>query len=122
LAKQKGTWLTKDEELHEAELLQRACYDALCRKKKKRKYSRAFQQIEFGYAGLDDYCRNLRRPGFWGGEVEMMVLTNMLHVPIYIYKPAAEMGGCEPSQAFSGIGVDSETKLTTALVYWSAVY
>lgn len=94
LARQQGKWLSKAEELDEAELLQRACHDALCRKKKSRTYADAWQQIEFGYGGLTPYCRNLKKPGFWGGEVEMMVLTKMLQVPFYVYKPAEEDGGC----------------------------
>ena len=31
------------------------------------------------------YCPRLRRPEFWGGDVELTVLSKLLQVPIFIY-------------------------------------
>ena len=45
----------------------------------------------YGYGDIKSYCRNLSKPTFWGGEVEMMVITKMLQVPIFVYQPAAEL-------------------------------
>lgn len=33
----------------------------------------------------DSYCRRLQNPSFWGGEPELLVLSKMLRVPIYVY-------------------------------------
>ena len=38
------------------------------------------------------YCARLQQPSFWGGEVEILVLSRMLKVPIYVYKSAQEAG------------------------------
>lgn len=38
------------------------------------------------------YCQRLTKPTFWGGEVELLVLSRMLHTPIYVYKTAQEGG------------------------------
>lgn len=38
------------------------------------------------------YCARLNRNDFWGGEVEILVLSKMLHVPIYVYRTAEETG------------------------------
>lgn len=47
--------------------------------------------------GVHRYCARLQQPSFWGGEVEILVLSRMLKVPIYVYKSAQEAGRCEPS-------------------------
>ncbi len=38
------------------------------------------------------YCQRLNSANFWGGEVELLVLSKMLHTPIYVYKTAQEGG------------------------------
>ncbi len=38
------------------------------------------------------YCTKLQSANFWGGEVELLVLSKMLHTPIYVYKTAQEGG------------------------------
>ena len=40
------------------------------------------------------YCSRLQAPSFWGGEVEILVLSRMLHAPIYVYRSAQEAGRC----------------------------
>lgn len=42
------------------------------------------------------YCQRLQKPSFWGGEVEILVLSRMLKVPIYVFKTAEEAGRCLP--------------------------
>jgi len=75
----KGLFLRPREELVEAEQLRQACHDALCRTSSRRKeFPDARKQILYGYGDLNEYCRQLARPTFWGGEVEMMVITKML--------------------------------------------
>ena len=41
------------------------------------------------------YCQRLNSANFWGGEVELLVLSKMLHTPIYVYKTAQEGGRCD---------------------------
>jgi OTU-like cysteine protease len=54
-------------------------------------------QVLYGYGDLKEYCKQLARPTFWGGEVEMMVIAKMLEVPIYVYQPMSEIPGeCAP--------------------------
>ena len=38
------------------------------------------------------YCERLKQESFWGGEVEILVLSRMLKVPIYVFKTAEEAG------------------------------
>jgi hypothetical protein len=46
LAMQRGTWLGKEEEQMEAELLRQACHDALCRgRKRSRQFPDARKQV-----------------------------------------------------------------------------
>jgi hypothetical protein len=40
------------------------------------------------------YCARLQQASFWGGEVEILVLSRMLRAPIYVYRSAQEAGRC----------------------------
>ena len=42
--------------------------------------------------GVRSYCERLKQESFWGGEVEILVLSRMLKVPIYVFKTAEEAG------------------------------
>jgi hypothetical protein len=92
----KGRFLGCEEELTEADLLRQACHDALCRtRKRSNNFPDARKQIIYGYGDVKEYCRNLAKSSFWGGEVEMMVITKMLKVPIFVYQSKAETSdGC----------------------------
>ena len=41
---------------------------------------------------LSRYCRRLESPQFWGGEVEILILSKMLRVPIHVMQSAKEAG------------------------------
>lgn len=41
---------------------------------------------------LCSYCRRIMAPTFWGGEPELLVLSKMLEVPIYVYLSSEEYG------------------------------
>ena len=43
-------------------------------------------------AMLSRYCRRLESPQFWGGEVEILILSKMLRVPIHVMQSAKEAG------------------------------
>ena len=47
---------------------------------------------EGGCTCLCRYCARLQAPSFWGGEVEILVLSRMLRAPIYVYRSAQEAG------------------------------
>lgn len=86
LALHKGIFLRPREELEEAEQLRQACHEALCRTSSRSKdFPDARKQILYGYGDLRQYCSELARPQFWGGEVEMMVISKMLKIPIVVY-------------------------------------
>lgn len=38
------------------------------------------------------YCKRILSPTFWGGEPELLVLSQMLKVPIFVYIPGKEAG------------------------------
>lgn len=40
------------------------------------------------------YCTRLESPAFWGGEVEILVLSKMLRMPIHVMQRALEVGRC----------------------------
>lgn len=53
------------------------------------------------------YCRRIMAPTFWGGEPELLVLSQMLRVPILVYIPAKEAGsrwGCRVMRATRAVG------------------
>uniref|UniRef100_R7WBP5 Ubiquitin thioesterase OTU n=1 Tax=Aegilops tauschii TaxID=37682 RepID=R7WBP5_AEGTA len=39
------------------------------------------------------YCQRIRRPDFWGGESELLVLSRLCRQPIIIYIPEREYRG-----------------------------
>lgn len=48
--------------------------------------------VEVAEGGLPKYCARMKSAGFWGGEVELMVLSRLLQVPIYVYRTTVEAG------------------------------
>lgn len=44
------------------------------------------------FQSLHSYCEHLQKPGFWGGEPELLVLSKMLQVPVLVYLPAKDAG------------------------------
>jgi hypothetical protein len=38
------------------------------------------------------YCKRILSPTFWGGEPELLVLSQMLKVPIFVYIPSSQGG------------------------------
>lgn len=91
LALHKGVFLRSREEMEEAEQLRQACHEALCRTSQRSKdFPDARKQILYGYGDIRQYCSQLARPTFWGGEVEMMVISKMLKIPIFVYTPTDE--------------------------------
>ena len=44
---------------------------------------------------LSRYCTRLESPSFWGGEVEILILSKMLRVPIHVMQKAQEVGRCD---------------------------
>eukprot|EP01025_Chloroclados_australasicus_P020267 TRINITY_DN2134_c0_g1_i2.p1 TRINITY_DN2134_c0_g1~~TRINITY_DN2134_c0_g1_i2.p1 ORF type:complete len:242 (-),score=27.98 TRINITY_DN2134_c0_g1_i2:400-1125(-) len=98
LAANKGRNLTPDQETGEADVLRLACAQAICRnEERKKQFPDAIKQLENEGEQLNSYCKRMIRPDFWGGEVEMFVLSKMLKIPIKVYMSEKEVGG-------SGIG------------------
>eukprot|EP01024_Parvocaulis_polyphysoides_P039013 TRINITY_DN35231_c2_g1_i1.p2 TRINITY_DN35231_c2_g1~~TRINITY_DN35231_c2_g1_i1.p2 ORF type:complete len:238 (-),score=28.99 TRINITY_DN35231_c2_g1_i1:320-1009(-) len=94
LAANKGRFLTPDQETQEADALRLACAQAICRNEdRKKQFPDALKQLEAEGEQLNSYCKRLVRPDFWGGEVEMFVLSKMLKIPIKVYMQEKEVGG-----------------------------
>lgn len=85
LARNSGRILGPAAEEQEADQLRLAVAEALCRTPKRRS--------EFGDAvlslqaedSIQNYCKRIMAPSFWGGEPELLVLSKMLRVPLYVY-------------------------------------
>jgi hypothetical protein len=45
-------------------------------------------------------CKRIMAPTFWGGEPELLVLSQMLQVPIYVYLRDSEAGGKKGGNGF----------------------
>ncbi|KAK9819967.1 hypothetical protein WJX72_004558 [[Myrmecia] bisecta] len=92
LAHNKGSFLSERTEEEEADWMRMAVQEALCTSEKRRK---DFKDAVFALETEDTlpgYCRRLKSAGFWGGNVELLVLSKMLKVPIIVYQTAAEQG------------------------------
>jgi len=93
MARNKGVVLTPEDETRDADTLRLAVRDALCRSDERRRvFSEAVTSVEVAEGGIPKYCARLNDAGFWGGEVELMVISRLLQVPIYIYRSSKEAG------------------------------
>ena len=88
LAANKGTVLSSAQEEKEADLLRGACAEALCPSLESRaKYPEAVVSIK-AEMSIQEYCKRVALPNFWGGESELLVLTQLLRQPVTVYLPA----------------------------------
>ncbi|KAL3132074.1 hypothetical protein ABBQ32_008684 [Trebouxia sp. C0010 RCD-2024] len=93
LSRNKGVFISEETETKEADELRLAVRDALCRtEKRKKEFKNAVISLEATEGPIGRYCQRLVSPSCWGGEVEMLVLSKMLHTPIYVYKTGQEDG------------------------------
>lgn len=93
MARNKGLVLSSEDETRDADTLRLAVRDALCRSDARRQlFHEAVTSVEVAEGGLPKYCARLNDAGFWGGEVELMVISRLLHVPIYVYRSSKEAG------------------------------
>lgn len=93
LSRNKGVFISGETETKEADELRLAVRDALCRsEKRKKQFKDAIFSLEATEGPIGRYCQRLGSTSFWGGEVELLVLSKMLHTPIYVYKTAQEGG------------------------------
>ena len=79
--------LSSTQEEREADLLLGACREALCTTMAMRdRYPEAVMNIKTEMK-MDEYCRRIQHPGFWGGEAELLILVTMLKTPVTVYLP-----------------------------------
>lgn len=82
--------MTSGEEEFEADQLRLAVAESLCRTSEKREnFSEAVTAISYEY-GLEQYCRRILDPGFWGGEPELLVIARLIRRPIKVYIHASQ--------------------------------
>ena len=87
LAALKKVTLSSAQEEREADLLLGACREALCTTLVKRnQYPEAVMNIKTEMK-MDEYCRRIQHPGFWGGEAELLILVTMLKTPVTVFLP-----------------------------------
>ncbi|KAL6777107.1 hypothetical protein ACKKBF_B20240 [Auxenochlorella protothecoides x Auxenochlorella symbiontica] len=122
LARNKGIFLGPEVEVQEADQLRGAVTEGLCRSKKRRAdFKEALVSIQTEDS-LDNYCRRLQNPSFWGGEPELLVLSKMLRVPIYVYTKEQGFGaGYSPlykvGEKFAKAGKDWKKRKPVKLLY-----
>ena len=93
MARNKGVVLSPEDETRDADTLRLAVRDALCRSDERRQvFQEAVTSVEVAEGGIPKYCARLNDAGFWGGEVELMVVSRLLQVPIYVYRSSKEAG------------------------------
>jgi len=93
VARHKGIFLSPIKEEMEADNFRMAVREALCTsKEKKRPFTYVIKGIEQLEDPLPRYCRRLKSENFWGGEPELIVLSSLLQVPVYVYKEESEFG------------------------------
>nr|CAB3496397.1 unnamed protein product [Digitaria exilis] len=109
MAKNKGIPLIPREEVQDAEILvltlifkltpnsiddlRMAVKEIICDSETERqKYEEAVIAITVEQS-LKRYCQRIRRPDFWGGESEFLVLSRLCRQPIIIYIPEREYHG-----------------------------
>ena len=93
MARNKGVVLSPGDETRDADTLRLAVRDALCRSDERRRaFQEAVTSVEVAEGGIPKYCARLNDAGFWGGEVELMVISRLLQVPVYVYRSSKEAG------------------------------
>uniref|UniRef100_A0ACD5TW49 Uncharacterized protein n=1 Tax=Avena sativa TaxID=4498 RepID=A0ACD5TW49_AVESA len=93
MAKTRGIPLTPREEVQDADDLRLAVKEVICDNQTERvKYEEAIIAITVDES-LKRYCQRIRRPDFWGGESELLVLSRLCRQPIIIYIPEREYRG-----------------------------
>ncbi|KAL6907592.1 hypothetical protein ACP4OV_002631 [Aristida adscensionis] len=93
MATNKGVPLSAREEVQDADDLRMAVKEVICDSATERqKYEEAIIAITVEQS-LKRYCQRIRRPDFWGGESELLVLSKLCRQPIIIYIPEREYHG-----------------------------
>ena len=121
LARNKGRILGPAAEEQEADQLRLAVAEALCRTPQRRRdFPEAVISLQVD-DNIQNYCKKIMSPSFWGGEPELLVLSKMLKVPIYVY--IAEGGGSTYNpiykfgENFSKAGKDWAKRRPVRLLY-----
>lgn len=85
LAYNSGETLYSEDETRDADLLRVLVANAICTKEKKRaEYPEAVFAIKTE-SDIQTYCKRLIQPTFWGGEPELLVLSQTLQQPVNVY-------------------------------------
>jgi hypothetical protein len=83
LALSKGKFVNQRSEESEADTLRVAAAEALCRSSKiQDRYADSAFTVKSEYGSVDNYCSLVKTPDFWGGNAELMVLSEMLEQPL----------------------------------------
>ena len=94
LALSKGKFVNKRSEETEADTLRIAAAEAICRSSRiQDRYADSAFNVKAEYGTIDNYCSLVKTPDFWGGNAELMVLSEMLEQPITVYRPEKEARG-----------------------------
>ncbi len=95
LALSKGTFVNKRSEEFEADTLRIAAAEGICRSRaiQDHKFADSAFNVKAEYGSVDNYCSLVKTPDFWGGNAELMVLSEMLEQPITVWRPEREARG-----------------------------
>ena len=95
LALSKGKFVNKRSEEFEADTLRIAAAEGICRSRaiQDHKFADSAFNVKAEYGSVDNYCSLGKTPDFWGGNAELMVLSEMLEQPITVWRPEKEARG-----------------------------
>eukprot|EP00871_Galdieria_phlegrea_P004702 jgi/Galph1/5232/GphlegSOOS_G3879.1 len=80
LAINEGRQLTEQLEVADADALRKEAWKVICVEKRP-----LFEKSMIIEGNIHNYCRHLLRPDFYGGEPEMLVLSEVFQSPIQVY-------------------------------------
>ena len=97
LAAVKGLTLSSSQEEKEADALRTAVAEVMCGAAERREaFPEALIAIKDEFRQIQEYCKRLQSPTFWGGEAELLVLSTLLRQPITVYLSPAKVLGYKP--------------------------
>ncbi|PKI43394.1 hypothetical protein CRG98_036151 [Punica granatum] len=90
MALNKGVSLSPREERDDADELRMAVKEIICDSEEdRRQYEEALVAITVDES-LKRYCQRIKKPDFWGGESELLVMSRLIQQPIIVYIPEDE--------------------------------
>ena len=100
-----GTSLSNNIQKEKAETLRLRVSRILCEEAQnnsRKKFGKILTNaIVSEYGGWESYCQEIKKPNFYGGEVELMILPHIIERPIRVYRSPTGVGSSPYGSEFS---------------------